>query len=66
MQAEGWQELKIQAERGATEAQFNWGVMYEKGEGRPQDYVEAVKWVVFQFGICSFSDRTAEFNAVHI
>src|SRR2546423_1019667 len=42
--AEGWQELKIKAERGAAEAQVNVGVMSEKGEGRPQDSVEAVTW----------------------
>jgi TPR repeat protein len=32
------------AEQGKASAQFNLGVMYEKGQGVPQDYKEAVKW----------------------
>lgn len=32
------------AERGDAEARYNLGVMYEKGQGVPQDYAEAVKW----------------------
>jgi len=32
------------AEQGFAQAQFNLGVMYDKGLGVPQDYKEAVKW----------------------
>ena len=32
------------AEQGNTHAQYNLGVMYEKGRGVPQDYKTAVKW----------------------
>ena len=32
------------AEQGYAYAQFNLGVMYEKGQGVRQDYAEAVKW----------------------
>ena len=36
--------IQERAEAGDAEAQSNLGVMYEKGEGVPKDYVEAVKW----------------------
>ena len=32
------------AEQGNANAQFNLGVMYDKGEGVPQNYKTAVKW----------------------
>ena len=32
------------AEQGNASAQYNLGVMYEKGRGVPQDYKEAVRW----------------------
>ena len=32
------------AEQGYASAQFNLGVMYDKGQGVKQDYFEAVKW----------------------
>ena len=32
------------AEQGDGDAQFNLGLMYAKGKGVPQDYVEAYKW----------------------
>jgi len=32
------------AEQGDAQAQYNLGVMYDKGQGVPQDYKEAVKW----------------------
>ena len=32
------------AEQGDAQAQYNLGVMYDKGRGVPQDYKEAVKW----------------------
>ncbi len=37
-------ELRPLANQGNAEAQFNLGVMYDKGEGVPQDDTEAVKW----------------------
>jgi hypothetical protein len=36
--------IKPLAEQGLPEAQFNLGLMYEKGQGVPQDYAEALKW----------------------
>ena len=38
------QELKPLAEQGHAEAQTTLGLMYEYGQGVPQDYTEAVKW----------------------
>ena len=32
------------AEQGDAEAQYNLGVMYDKGEGVPKNNVEAYKW----------------------
>ena len=32
------------AKQGNADAQFNLGVMYDKGQGVPQDYKTAVKW----------------------
>ena len=32
------------AVQGAAAAQFDLGLMYENGQGVPQDYAEAVKW----------------------
>ena len=37
-------EFKPLAKQGYATAQFNLGVMYEKGKGVPQDYKTAVKW----------------------
>ena len=36
--------LKPLAEQGDARSQFNLGVMYEKGQGVPQAYAEAVVW----------------------
>jgi uncharacterized protein len=36
--------LQPLADKGDGVAQLNLGVMYEDGEGVPQDYTEAVKW----------------------
>jgi TPR repeat protein len=36
-----WRPL---AEEGDSAAQYNLGVMYDTGQGVPQDYTEAVKW----------------------
>ena len=35
---------KLSAEQEHAKAQFNLGVMYDAGEGVPQDDKEAVKW----------------------
>ena len=37
-------EWKPLAEQGDALAQYNLGVMYDTGEGVPQDYKEAVRW----------------------
>ncbi len=37
-----WRPL---AEQGDASAQFNLGVMYENGQGVPQDYVQAHMWL---------------------
>ncbi|MCP4188930.1 MAG: SEL1-like repeat protein, partial [Gammaproteobacteria bacterium] len=36
---------KKAASREDTKAQYNLGYMYYKGEGVPQDYAEAKKWL---------------------
>ena len=38
------QEWTPLAEAGDASAQYNLGVMYQNGQGVPQDYAEAVKW----------------------
>ena len=38
------EELHSRAEQGNAAAQYNLGVMYDNGEGVPQDYAEAAKW----------------------
>ncbi len=37
-------ELRPLAEHGDAKAQYNIGIMYDRGDGVPQDYAEAVKW----------------------
>ena len=37
-------EIRRQAEQGDADAQFSLGVMYDTGEGVPQDYGEALRW----------------------
>jgi TPR repeat protein len=36
--------IKPLAEKGLPEAQFNLGLLYDKGQGVPQNYAEAVTW----------------------
>ena len=36
--------FKPLAEQGDARAQYNLGVVYDEGEGVPQDYTEAIKW----------------------
>jgi len=40
----GVDDLRKAAEQGITEAQCKLGVMYDTGQGVPEDDVEAVKW----------------------
>ena len=37
-------QLRLKAEQGDAEAQFNLGVMYDDGRGVPQDYIQAHMW----------------------
>ena len=37
-------DLRARAEAGEADAQFNLGVMYDNGEGVPQNYAEAMRW----------------------
>jgi len=41
---ESLKETYQKAEAGDADAQFNLGLMYDIGEGVPQDYKEAIKW----------------------
>jgi TPR repeat protein len=42
--ATAYEEFLPIAEQGDAFAQFSLGIMYDNGEGVPQDYAEAVKW----------------------
>ncbi len=42
--ATAYRELLLSAEQGFAEAQSRLGVMYDAGQGVPQDYREAVRW----------------------
>ena len=42
--ATAYRLIKPLAEQGIAKTQYNLGVMYQKGEGVPQDYTEAMKW----------------------
>ena len=39
-----FQEMKPLAEQGDAAAQFNLGIMYDKGQGIAQNYIQAVEW----------------------
>jgi hypothetical protein len=41
---EGEKTIQERAEQGNADAQYNLGVMYDNGQGVPQDKAEAVKW----------------------
>jgi uncharacterized protein len=43
-QAASVDSLKERAAQGDAGAQYNLGVMYDKGQGVPQDYAEALMW----------------------
>ena len=38
------EDCRVRAEQGAVDAQNNLGLMYDLGQGVPQDDKEAVKW----------------------
>ena len=38
------QAIRLAAEQGDADAQYNLGVMYDNGEGVPEDDAEAVRW----------------------
>ena len=38
------EDCRVRAAQGDASAQFNLGLMYDNGQGVPQDYKEAVKW----------------------
>lgn len=42
--ASDFAETKALADQGVAYAQYNLGIMYEHGQGVPQDYTEAVNW----------------------
>ncbi len=43
-ESEEFSDLKQMAEKGDSEAQYKLGVLYENGEGVPQDHADAFKW----------------------
>jgi len=45
-QGDAWSQFMLRslAEQGHAEAQYNLGVMYDYGEGVPEDDAEAMKW----------------------
>ncbi len=42
--AKAIRELRLLAEQGDADAQFNLGIMYGDGRGVAQDYAEALQW----------------------
>ncbi len=52
-------EIRSDAERGDADAQINLGVLYEKGDGVVQDYVEARNWYL---KAAERGDIDAQFN----
>ena len=43
-QAPDFEEMLEAADQGDAIAQYNLGIMYQNGEGVPEDDIEAVKW----------------------
>ena len=41
---ESFDSVRLRADQGDADAQFNLGVMYEKGQGVPQDDIQAHMW----------------------
>ena len=54
-----FERTKRLAEGGDKIDQFNLGIMYENGEGVPQDYKEAVKWYTkaAEQGVCQCPEQ---------
>ena len=50
-------DVRARAEQGDASAQFNLGVMYARGRGVPQDYVQAHKWVNLAASRATSDDR---------
>jgi hypothetical protein len=55
-------EYRLAAEQGNARAQYNLGSMYFKGQGVPQDYVEAHKW--FNLAAARSPDKDATVTIV--
>ena len=53
------QEIKEDAEKGDTVAQYNLGVLYMNGDGVPQDYKKAIQWLTLA---ANKSDVKAQYN----
>jgi hypothetical protein len=51
IEAAGW--YRRAGEQGHATAQYMLGLMYDKGQGVPQDYVEAYKWLDLAVGRAS-------------
>jgi len=51
--------IKERAEQGHVNAQANLGLMYGKGEGLTQNYIEAFKW----FSIVISGGKMEDFNS---
>ena len=52
---------RVDAEKGNSSAQFSLGFMYEKGQGVPQDYVQAYMW--FNLAAAQGTKGAAEWSA---
>ncbi len=55
-------EFRPLAERGKAVAQWSLGIMYERGRGVPQDYVQAYRWYTLAANqgddlACKFKDH---------
>lgn len=49
------------AEQDLADAQFNLGVMYTEGEGVPENYIEAYKWLSLSRGQGEWDEEQAQF-----
>jgi TPR repeat protein len=61
-QAASVDSLKERAAQGDAEAQYSLGLMYQNGEGVPQDYVQAYKW--FSLAAATYTDKPNHDKAV--
>ena len=44
MSEESFESVRLRAEQGDAETQYNLGLAYARGQGVPQDDQEAVRW----------------------